>query len=171
MNSYVAKFKAIILTSRGAEDEVFPGTMVWNRVGSYCLVWCIFVSGCTKVKKMVGLTSPDDEEVAKEAKEAGKPGAGAGGRDRGHRRQDLCEKPQPLLFDLSGGTGIRLCGKRQRVYRPGRHHGQITGKISREELKNYHGGVPPEQVQELVRQEVARIMREQGRGGNCLCPK
>ncbi len=64
----------------------------------------VIVSGCTKVKRMTGITSPDDEEVAQEAKEAqGSPGqTDNDGRNRGHRRQDVCEKPQPVLFDLPG---------------------------------------------------------------------
>ena len=45
--------------------------------------------------------------------------------------------------------------------------GQYLGKSS----KTTGGGVPPEQVQELVRQEVARIMREQGRGGELFVSK
>ena len=43
---------------------------------------------------------------------------------------------------------------------------KVTGKSSKTTA-----GVPPEQVQEMVRQEVARIMREQGRGGELYLSK
>ncbi len=43
---------------------------------------------------------------------------------------------------------------------------KVTGKSSKATT-----GVPPEQVQEMVRQEVARIMREQGRGGELYLSK
>ena len=43
---------------------------------------------------------------------------------------------------------------------------KITGKDSKATT-----GVPPEQVQEMVRQEVERIMREQGRGGDLFLSK
>ena len=41
------------------------------------------VSGCTKVKKWTGMSSQDEEEIAKEAKEAG---GSAGGRSAGVQR-------------------------------------------------------------------------------------
>ena len=47
---------------------------------------------------------------------------------------------------------------------------KIAGKITGKETKST-AGVPPEQVQEMVRQEVARILREQGRGGELFVSK
>ena len=50
----------------------------WFGTGLVVIVkfGCYVLSGCTSVKKMVGLTTPDDEEVAREAKEAGSPAPG-----------------------------------------------------------------------------------------------
>ncbi|MBM4286620.1 MAG: hypothetical protein FJ135_00475 [Deltaproteobacteria bacterium] len=132
------------------------------------IVWLVVVlsavllaSGCTTVKKWTGLTTPDDEEVAREAKEAMHPQVG-----------------ETVVID--GKTYVRSRNPYYLTYpeepeyiyaEPGKEFTGLGGTMAKLREK-YFGreekaaaGVPPEKVQELVRQEVERILREQGRGG------
>jgi hypothetical protein len=134
------------------------------------LSFVLGVSGCTTVKKWTGITSPDDEEVAREAKESSTPSELSG---------------EPVVID--GKTYVRsrnpyyltVPGEPEYVYaEKGKEFvgfsetmARLRAKITGRETSKGSAGVPPEKVQEMVRQEVARIMREQGRGGELFVSK
>jgi hypothetical protein len=129
----------------------------------------LILSGCTKVKKWAGMTTPDDEEVAKEAKEAQASPEQAGEtvvidgktyvKSRNPYYMTYPGEPEYVYYEKGKEfTGLAESMARLRQ--------KITGKGSKSTT-----GVPPEQVQEMVRQEVARIMREQGRGGELYISK
>lgn len=129
----------------------------------------VLASGCTTAKKWVGLTTPDDEEVAREAKESATPPEMLGDtvvidgktyvRSRNPYYLTVPNEPEFVFaekgkeFDSLGGSLAKLRDK-------------ITGR-----KPESTSGVPPEKVQEMVRQEVDRIMREQGRSGELFVSK
>jgi hypothetical protein len=133
----------------------------------------VILSGCTKVKRWTGVTSPDDAEVAQEAREAqgspGQTGQPTGDtvvidgktyvKSRNPYYLTYPAEPEYVYYEKGREfTGIADSMAKLRE--------KITGKSSKATT-----GVPPEQVQEMVRQEVARIMREQGRGGELYLSK
>ena len=129
----------------------------------------LLASGCTTVKKWTGMTSPDDEEVAREAKEASVPPELAGetvvidGKTyvRSRNPYYLTFPAEPEYVYAEKGKEFVGLGETMAKLRA-----KITGKDSKATT-----GVPPEKVQEMVRQEVERIMREQGRGGDLFLSK
>lgn len=128
------------------------------------------VSGCTKVKKWTGMSSQDEEEIAREAKEAGGSAAAPMGdtvvidgktyvKSRNPYYLTYPAEPEYVYYE----KGKEFTGMAETL---ARIRERVTGKSSKTSA-----GVPPEQVQEMVRQEVARIMREQGRGGELYISK
>ncbi len=131
----------------------------------------IFVSGCTPVKRMVGLSSPDDEEVAKEAKEAGSPAPGQAGETVVIDGKTYVKSRNPYYLTYPAEPEFVYAEKGKEFTGLGDTMAKLRERYFGKSSKTTGGGVPPEQVQELVRQEVARIMREQGRGGELFVSK
>ncbi|MGQ9919993.1 MAG: hypothetical protein ACUVRZ_01555 [Desulfobacca sp.] len=133
------------------------------------LVLLVFsLQGCTTIKKWTGLQTADDEEVAREAKEAAVAPEAVGdtvvigGKTyvRGRNPYYLTYPAEPEFVYYEKGkefTGLGDVLAKWRDQRSGKEKG-ITG-------------VPPEKVQEMVRAEVERILREQGRGGDFFVSK
>lgn len=128
-----------------------------------CLV--LLAPGCAKVKKWTGMTSPDDEEVAREAREASAAPEVAGEKVmidgktyvRSRNPYYLTYPAEPEYIYVEPGKEFVGLGESM-----ARMRSRLWGK----EGKAATAGVPPEKVQELVRLEVERIMREQGRSGD-----
>ena len=142
-----------------------------SLITGFVLIISLFLlaSGCTTVKKWTGMTSPDDEEVAREAQEASVPPELAGetvvidGKTyvRSRNPYYLTYPAEPeYIFVEKGKEFVGLGGTIAKL------RAKISGKDSKATT-----GVPPEKVQEMVRQEVERIMREQGRGGDLFLSK
>jgi hypothetical protein len=128
----------------------------------------LLAAGCTTVKKWTGMTTPDDEEVAREAKEASAPELAGetvviDGKTyvRSRNPYYLTYPAEPEYIFVEKGKEFVGVGDTMAKLRA-----RITGKETKAKA-----GVPPEQVQEMVRQEVERIMREQGRGGDLFLSK
>ena len=125
-----------------------------------CLVF--LASGCSSVKKWTGMTTPDEEEVAREAKEAAAPELVGETVVIDGKTYVRSRNPYYLTYPAEpeyvyAEKGKEFVGIGETL---SRMRSKITGKDTKATT-----GVPPEQVQEMVRQEVERIMREQGRGG------
>ena len=125
-----------------------------------CLVF--LVSGCTRMKKWTGMTSPDDEEVAREAKEAAAPEVA--GETVVIDGKTYVRSRNPYYLTFPAEPEYVYAEKGKEFVGLGETMSRMRAKITGKETKST-AGVPPEQVQEMVRQEVERIMREQGRGG------
>ncbi len=141
-----------------------------SGAGLGLIVSLVFLaSGCTTVKKWTGMTTPDDEEVAREAKEASVPPELAGesvvidGKTyvRSRNPYYLTYPAEPEYVYAEKGKEFVGLGETM-----ARMRARISGTDSKAKA-----GVPPEKVQEMVRQEVERIMREQGRGGDLFVSK
>ncbi len=131
----------------------------------------ILVSGCTKVKKVVGLTTPDDEEVAREAQEAGgRATPGQAGETVVIDGKTYVKSRNPYYLTYPAEPEFVYAEKGKEFVGLGDTMAKLREKYTGKSTKTT-GGVPPEQVQELVRQEVARILREQGRGGELFVSK
>jgi len=131
-----------------------------------CLLFLL--QGCTTIKKWTGLQTADDEEVAREAKEAATTPEAAGdtvvigGKTyvKGRNPYYLTYPAEPEFVYYEKGkefTGLGDALAKWRDRRSGKEKGMA--------------GVPPEKVQEMVRAEVERILREQGRGGDIFVSK
>ncbi len=131
-----------------------------------CLVF--LAAGCTTVKRWTGMTTPDEEEMAREAKEAVvTPQAGdmvvIDGKTyvRSRNPYYLTYPAEPeFIYTEKGKEFVGLAESMSRLRQ--RWFGKSTKTTE---------GVPPEKVQELVRQEVDRILREQGRSGELFVSK
>ncbi len=132
------------------------------------LIFLAVLPGCTTIKKWTGLQTADDEEVAQEAKEAATTPEAVGdtvvigGKTyvRGRNPYYLTYPAEPEYVYYEKGkefTGLGDVIAKWRDRRSGKEKGLA--------------GVPPEKVQEMVRAEVERILREQGRGGDIFVSK
>jgi len=127
-----------------------------------------FLQGCTTIKKWTGLQTADDEEVAREAKEAATAPEAVGdtvvidGKTyvRGRNPYYLTYPAEPEYVYYEKGKEFRGLGDVIAKWRD-----RWTGK------DKSLAGVPPEKVQEMVRAEVERILREQGRSGDLFVSK
>lgn len=131
-----------------------------------CLVFLL--QGCTTIKKWTGLQTADDEEVAREAKEAAEAPEAVGdtvvigGKTyvRGRNPYYLTYPAEPEYVYYEKGKEFTGLGEVLAKWRDRR-----SGKGSAT------AGVPPEKVQEMVRAEVERILRDQGRSGDLFVSK
>lgn len=139
-----------------------------TRISGLFFLVCILLSGCTTIKKWTGLQTADDEEVAREAKEAATAPEAVGdtvvidGKTyvRGRNPYYLTYPAEPEYVYYEKGkefTGLAD------LFSKWRGRGSDKDKAL--------AGVPPEKVQEMVRAEVERILREQGRGGDLFVSK
>lgn len=127
-----------------------------------------FLQGCTTIKKWTGMQTADDEEVAREAKEAATAPEAAGdtvvidGKTyvRGRNPYYLTYPAEPEYVYYEKGKEFTGLGDVIAKWRD-----RWSGKGSAT------AGVPPEKVQEMVRAEVERILREQGRSGDLFVSK
>ena len=127
-----------------------------------------YLSGCTTIKKWTGLQTADDEEVAREAKEAATAPEAVGdtvvidGKTyvRGRNPYYLTYPAEPEFVYYEKGKEFKGLGDVIAEWRD-----RWSGK------DKTMAGVPPEKVQEMVRAEVERILREQGRSGDLFVSK
>ena len=134
---------------------------MWRRGLLLLLVAAIFLGGCGgwgSVKKMVGLEKPEDEEEATppEAREEtvmidGKPYV----RSKNPYWLTYPNVPEYIYVE----KGKEFVGMQQYLV------SAFAKAVGQEQAKMAGKAVPPEKVQELVRQEVDRILREQGLAG------
>ncbi|MBM4283838.1 MAG: hypothetical protein FJ128_01110 [Deltaproteobacteria bacterium] len=139
---------------------------VWRTLGLLLALWlaaALVLSGCgtkpgARLKEWAGYGRPtDDEEVAPpEAQEEqvmvdGKPYV------RSRNPYYLTYPNQPEYFYVEKGR--EFVGLQQHMINA------LAKALGREQAKAAKGAVPPDKLQELVRQEVDRVLREQGLGG------
>ncbi len=142
-----------------------------NKV--FICLWVILLAlplaqGCTTLKKWTGLYTADDEEVAREAKEAATAPEAVGdtvvidGKTyvRGRNPYYLTYPAEPEYVYYEKGKEWQECKNVLAKWRD-RRSGRDKALA----------GIPPEKVQELVRAEVERILREQGRAGDLFVSK
>jgi hypothetical protein len=130
----------------------------------------LFVSGCTKVKRWTGMSTPDEEEVAREAKEAATP-TGAAGEVVEIDGKTYVRSKNPYYLTYPAEPEFIYAEKGKEFVGLGESLARMRAKVTGKEASKGISGVPPEKVQEMVRQEVERIMREQGRGGELFVSK
>lgn len=131
------------------------------RWGLLLLVAAIFLGGCGgwgSVKKMVGLEKGEDEEelAPPEAREEtvmidGKPYV----RSKNPYWLTYPNVPEYIYVE----KGKEFVGMQQYLV------SAFAKAVGREQAKMAGKAIPPDKVQELVRQEVERILREQGLAG------
>lgn len=135
----------------------------WARMLVIMLLIALAGGGCTTVKRWVGLSSPEDEELDREARETSPfpPGMEEetvviDGKTyvRSRNPYYLTDPVAPEYVYVEKGR--EYVGLRENLAR-------LFAKYSGDSKKT--AGVPPEKVQEMVRQEVERLLREQGQGG------
>lgn len=134
---------------------------MWRRGLLLLLVAAIFwggCGGCTTMKKWVGLEKGEDEEelAPPEAKEEtvmidGKPYV----RSKNPYWLTYPNVPEYIYVE----KGKEFVGMQQYMI------SAFAKAVGKEQAKMAGKAVPPEKVQELVRQEVERILREQGLAG------
>jgi len=129
----------------------------WVRLGLVLILAVVFASaGCTTMKQWVGMEKPDDEEdegVPPEAKQEtvmidGKPYV----RSKNPYWLTYPDQPEYIYVE----KGREFVGLQRRLA------DAVAKAVGREQAKAAKGAVPADKVQELVRQEVDRILREQG---------
>jgi hypothetical protein len=118
----------------------------------FCLMFLL--NGCTQVKKMVGFpTTEEDDSIPPEAEEEtvmvdGKPYV----RSRNPYWLTYPNQPEYIYTE----KGKQFEGMQSTLMK------SMARYLQKDQKK---GSIPPEKLQELVKQEVERIMREQGLGG------
>lgn len=134
----------------------------WARVLGLMFLIVLLAGSCTTVKRWVGLTSPEDEELDREAKETSPFPAGfeeetvvIDGKTyvRSRNPYYLTDPVAPEYVYVEKGR--EYVGLRENLAR-------LFAKYAGDKKKT--AGIPPEKVQEMVRQEVERLLREQGQG-------
>ena len=129
------------------------------RLGLLLLVSAALLSGgCTKVKKLVGYGTDDEDEetVPPEARQEtvmidGKPYV----RSKNPYWLSQANAPEYLYVE----KGSEFVGAQQMLLN------SLAKAMGREQAKAAGKTIPPDKLQEMVRAEVDRILREQGLGG------
>jgi hypothetical protein len=134
------------------------------------LSFVFLASGCTTAKRWAGITTPDDEEVAREAKESSTPAEQLGDTVVISGKTYVRSK-NPYYLTYPNEPEFVYAEKGREFTGLGDTMAKLRNRITGKETAKGTAGVPPEKVQEMVRQEVARIMREQGRGGELFVSK
>jgi hypothetical protein len=127
-------------------------------------------SGCTTVKKWTGMTTPDEEEISREAKESATPPELVG-ETVVIDGKTYVRSRNPYYLTYPAEPEYVYAEKGKEFVGLGETLSRMRAKITGKETTKGTAGVPPEKVQEMVRQEVERIMREQGRGGELFVSK
>jgi hypothetical protein len=132
-------------------------TKLWKPLLALVIIAVLAAGGCTTMKQWVGLEKPSEEDedlIPPEAKEEQVIIDG----------KTYVRSKNPYWLNTPGAPeymyvekGREMVGLQQRII------DSIAKAIGKREAKA--SAVPPEKVQELVRQEVERILREQGLGG------
>ena len=121
----------------------------------------LLFNGCATVKKWVGYGSEEDEEMAGESvpPEAQQETVMIDGKPyvRSKNPYWLSYPNQPEYIYVEKGT--EFVGMQQHLL------GALAKAIGREKAKAQGKGIPPDKLQEMVKAEVDRILREQGLGG------
>ncbi len=134
--------------------------MLWGlKLGLVLLLTAMLaVGGCTTVKRWVGMDKGEDDEeaVPPEAREEqvmidGKPYV----RSKNPYYLTYPDAPEYIYVE----KGREFVGMQQHLINA------LAKAVGKEREKAAGKAVPPDKVQELVRQEVDRILREQGLGG------
>jgi hypothetical protein len=122
------------------------------------LAAALILSGCATAKKWVGWESgeEDDEMAPLETKEEtvmidGKPYV----RSRNPYWLTYADQPEYIYVE----KGKEFVGVQQSIINA------IAKAVGKEKAKAMGKGIPPDKLQEVVRAEVERILREQGLGG------
>ena len=129
------------------------------RLGLLLLVSAALLSGgCTKVKKWAGMGTDDEDEetVPPEARQEtvmidGKPYV----RSKNPYWLSQANAPEYLYVE----KGTEFVGAQQMLLN------SLAKAMGREQAKAAGKTIPPDKLQEMVRAEVDRILREQGLGG------
>ena len=129
------------------------------RLGLLLLVSAALLSGgCTKVKKLVGMGTDDEDEetVPPEARQEtvmidGKPYV----RSKNPYWLSQANAPEYLYVE----KGTEFVSAQQMLLN------SLAKAMGREQAKAAGKTIPPDKLQEMVRAEVDRILREQGLGG------
>jgi hypothetical protein len=130
------------------------------RVGLLLLVFAALLSGgCAKVKKWVGYSPGDDEDEEMIPPEAQSETVMIDGKPyiRSKNPYWLTYPEQPEYIYVEKGT--EFVSAQQYLLN------SLAKAIGREQAKTRGKAVPPDKLQEMVRAEVDRILREQGLGG------
>lgn len=130
----------------------------WWRLGlMLALAAAISLGGCTTTKKWLGMQPEDkDEDIPPEARQEtmlvdGKTYV----RSRNPYYLTYPEQPEYIYVE----KGKEFVGAQEYMMR------SLAKAIGREKAKSQAKAPPPDQIQELVRQEVARVLGEKGPAG------
>jgi len=134
----------------------------WLRPGLLLALAAMLVfGGCSTMKKWVGMESEDDKELAEEvtAPEAQQETVMIDGKPyvRSKNPYWLVYPNQPEYLYVEKGR--EMVGLQQHLIN------SLAKAVGKEQAKSAGKTVPPDKLQELVRQEVERILQEQGLGG------
>jgi hypothetical protein len=129
------------------------------RVGLLVLVFATLLGGCTTVKKWVGYSPGDDEDEEMVPPEAQQETVMIDGKPyvRSKNPYWITYPEQPEYIYVEKGT--EFVSAQQYLLN------SLAKAITKEQAKVKGKSVPPDKLQEMVRAEVDRILREQGLGG------
>ena len=129
------------------------------RVGLLVLVFASLLGGCTTVKQWAGYSTGDDEDEELVPPEAQSETVMIDGKPyiRSKNPYWITYPEQPEYIYVEKGT--EFIPVQQSLMNA------LAKAIGKEQAKARGKGVPPDKLQEMVRAEVDRILREQGLGG------
>jgi hypothetical protein len=131
------------------------------RLGLVLLMAALLLTGCATAKKWVGWGSDEDEEMAGETvpPESQQETVMIDGKPyvRSKNPYWLSYPNQPEYIYVEKGT--EFVGMQQHLL------GALAKAIGKEKAKAQGKSIPPDKLQEMVKAEVDRILREQGLGG------
>lgn len=138
------------------QQTKFPQWACWGLILALAVV--MLVSGCTTMKKWVGMEKGDDDEdvAPPEAKE----------EQVVIDNKTYVRSKNPYYLTYPGAPEYLYVEKgREMIGLQAHLISAIAKAIGKQQEKAAKGAVPADKVQELVRQEVDRILREQGLAG------
>ena len=131
----------------------------WARLGLVVALLILMVGGCTTMKKWVGMEKSEDDDIETSAPEAKVETVMIDGKP-------YVRSKNPYWLNTPGAPEYMYVEKgREMIGLQGHMAAALAKVIGREQEKAGKGAVPADKIQELVRQEVERTLREQGLGG------